>query len=95
MRFSMELGEEVSNITSNCRGKPFKSVCGSIKKGDDARAVYFATLQTGHADITLGLTVSVGRWSDDSAQTRGPVRKLRGEKIIYRMDLARSYSLVK
>jgi len=67
MMFSLELGEEVSNITCNCCGKPFKSVCGFIKRDNDAYAVYFATLHTGHSDITVGLTVSIGKWWDDSA----------------------------
>jgi hypothetical protein len=65
--FSLELGDEVSNITCNCCGKPFKSVCGFIKRDDDAYAVYFATLQTGHSDITVGLTISIGKWWDDTA----------------------------
>ena len=67
MIFSLELGEDVSNITCNCCGKPFKSVCGFIKKDDNAYAVYFATLHTGHSDIVVGLTVSIGKWWDDSA----------------------------
>ncbi len=65
--FSLELGEEVSNITCNCCGEGFKSVCGFIKKDDDAYGVYFATLHTGHSDITASLTISVGKWWDDTA----------------------------
>ncbi|MDE3063897.1 MAG: hypothetical protein KGJ51_12665, partial [Acidobacteriota bacterium] len=38
-----------------------------IKRDTDAYAVYFATLQTGHPDITVGLTVSIGKWWDDTA----------------------------
>src|SRR5215469_14551957 len=65
--YSLELGEEISNITCNCCGQQFKSVCGFIKKDDDAYAVYFATLHTGHSDIMVGLTVSIGKWWDDTA----------------------------
>ncbi len=65
--FSLELGNEVSNITCHCCGKPFKSVCGFIKRNGDAYAVYFATLQTGHDDTTVGLTISIGKWWDDTA----------------------------
>jgi hypothetical protein len=39
--FSLELGEEVSNIKCECCGQQFKSVCGFIKKDDDAYSVYF------------------------------------------------------
>jgi hypothetical protein len=67
MAFSLELGEDVSNISRNCCGEQFKSVCGFIKKDDDAYSVYFATLHTGHSDIMVGLTVSVGKWWDDTA----------------------------
>jgi hypothetical protein len=64
--FSLELGDEVANIACDCCGKPFKSVCGFIKKDDWAYSVYFATLHTGHDQISMGLTVSIGKWWDDS-----------------------------
>jgi hypothetical protein len=65
--FCLELGDEVSNKICNCCGEPYKSVVGFIKQDNDAYAVYFATLQTGHPDITVGLTVSIGKWWDDTA----------------------------
>jgi hypothetical protein len=64
--FSLELGSEVANLTCGCCGKPFKSVCGFITKDDWAYSVYFATLQTGHDQPAVGLTVSIGKWWDDS-----------------------------
>jgi hypothetical protein len=65
--FSLELGPEVANFNCDHCGKPFKSVCGFIKKDDWAYSVYFATLQTGHEKTTVGLTISIGKWWDDSA----------------------------
>ena len=65
--FSLELGDEVANKTCSCCGEQYKSVVGFIKRDDDAYAVYFATLQTGHSDIAVGLTVSIGKWWDDTA----------------------------
>lgn len=56
-----------SNITCGCCGKSFKSVCGFIKQDDDAYSVYFATLQTGHHEVEVGLTISIGKWWDDTA----------------------------
>lgn len=64
--FSLELGSEVANLTCDCCGKPFKSVCGFITKDDCAYSLYFATLQSGHDEIEVGLTVSIGKWWDDS-----------------------------
>ena len=69
--FSLEMGREVANLTCDCCGKPFKSVCGFIKKNDCAYSAYFATLQTGHEGIAVGLTVSIGKWWDDSAEAIG------------------------
>lgn len=63
---SLELGPEVANFVCNHCGHPFKSVNGFIKRDNWAYSVYFATLQTGHDDIEAGLTVSVGKWWDDS-----------------------------
>jgi len=65
--FSLELGKEISNKACSCRGKQYKSIVGFIKRDKDADAVYFASLQTGHKDIAVGLTVSIGKWWDDSA----------------------------
>jgi hypothetical protein len=65
--FSLELAEEISNIICDCCGERFKSVCGFIKKDDDAYSVYFATLYTGHSDIAMDLTLSIGKWWDDTA----------------------------
>jgi hypothetical protein len=64
--FSLELGPEVANIICDHCGHSFKSVNGFIKKDDWAYSIYFATLQTGHDDIEAGLTVSIGKWWDDS-----------------------------
>ena len=64
--FSLELGKEIANLTCDCCGKPFKSVCGFLKKDDWAYSVYFATLQSGHQEIEVGLTISIGKWRDDS-----------------------------
>ena len=55
--FSLELGGEVANLTCGCCGKPFKSVCGFIKKDDWAHSTYFATLQSGHEEIGVDLLV--------------------------------------
>ena len=65
--FSLELGEEVSNITCDCCGERLKSVCGFIKKDNDAYSVYFATLHRGHSEIVVSLTISIGKWWDDTA----------------------------
>jgi hypothetical protein len=65
--FSLELGDEVSNKTCHCCGEQYKSVVGFIKRDNDAYAAYFAALQTGHRDITVGLTLSIGKWWDDTA----------------------------
>src|SRR3984957_1630307 len=63
---SLELGPEVANVVCDHCGKSFKSVNGYLKKDDWAYSLYFATLQTGHDNIEAGLTVSVGKWWDDS-----------------------------
>src|SRR6516165_3858527 len=65
-RFCVEGGSEVANLNCSCCGKPFKSVCGFIKKDNWAYSTYFATLQSGHDEIGVGLTVSIGKWWDDS-----------------------------
>lgn len=65
--FSLELGDEVSNKICDCCGEQYKSVVGFITQDGDAYATYFATLQTGRPEITVGLTLSIGKWWDDTA----------------------------
>jgi hypothetical protein len=43
-----------------------QSVNGFIKKDDFAYSIYFATLQTGHDSIVAGLTISIGKWWNDT-----------------------------
>lgn len=64
--FSLELGSDVANLACDCCGKPFKSVNGFIKKDGWAYSAYFATLQTGHDEIAVGMSVSIGKWWDES-----------------------------
>ena len=56
----------MANLVCYHCGHPFKSVHGFIKKDDGAYSIYFSTLQTGHDAIDAGLTVSIGKWWDDS-----------------------------
>jgi hypothetical protein len=65
--FTLELGPEVANLTCDHCGKPFQSVCGFISKDDWAYSVYFAALQTGHDAIEVGLSLSIGKWWENSA----------------------------
>ena len=65
--FSLELGDEVINKACECCGEQYKNVVGFITQDNDAYAVYFAKLRTGHPEITVGLTVSIGKWWDDTA----------------------------
>jgi hypothetical protein len=64
--YSLELGTDVANLTCACCDRSFKSVCGFITKDEWAYSTYFATLQIGHDNIRVGLTVSIGKWWDDS-----------------------------
>jgi hypothetical protein len=66
--FSLELGSEVAKLECNCCNKPFHSVCGFIKKDDWAYSVYFAKLNTGQTETEVGLTLSIGKWWDDSKE---------------------------
>ena len=43
------------------------SVCGFISRDGDAYSTYFALLHTGHDEIVVLLTISIGKWWDDEA----------------------------
>jgi hypothetical protein len=64
---TLELGEELSDIGCEQCGGTHKSAYGFVYKAGDAYGVYFATLHTGHAEPSVGLTLSIGKWWDDNA----------------------------
>jgi hypothetical protein len=66
-RFSLELAEDITSITCSHCGKQLKSVCGFITRKGDAYSTYFALLHTGHNEIVVLLTISIGKWWDDEA----------------------------
>ena len=66
-RFSLELGEDVASVTCSDCGKQLSSVCGFITRDGDAYSTYFALLHTGHDEIVVLLTISIGKWWDDDA----------------------------
>jgi hypothetical protein len=63
----LELGETLPDICCDGCGGIHKTAYGFIYRDDDAYGVYFATLHTGHAEPTVGLTLSLGKWWDDEA----------------------------
>ena len=65
--FTLELGEQLSDIACEQCGGIHKSAYGFICKLGDAFALYFATLHTGHPEPSVGLTLSVGKWRDEEA----------------------------
>src|SRR5215470_8214971 len=66
-RFSLELAKDVAKVACSGCGKPLTSVCGFIKRDGDAYSTYFALLHTGHDEIVVLLTISIGKWWDDEA----------------------------
>jgi hypothetical protein len=65
--FSLELAEDVASINCSHCGKQLTSVCGFITRDGDAYSTYFALLHTGHEEIVVFLTISIGKWWDDEA----------------------------
>ena len=64
---SLELAEDVASITCGHCGKQLTCVCGFITRDGDAYSTCFALLHTGHNEIVVLLTISIGKWWDDEA----------------------------
>jgi hypothetical protein len=64
---SLELGEQIVDIGCSYCGGRHKSAYGFICKDGDAYSVYYATLHTGRQDPSAGLTLSIGKWWENSA----------------------------
>lgn len=64
---TLEVGERLSEIGCDGCGGTHRSAYGFVYRDGDAYGLYFATLHTGHAEPSVGLTLSIGKWWDDDA----------------------------
>lgn len=65
--FELELSDRMVNLICDCCGEPVQRVWGYVSKNNEAYAVYFGLLVKHDDDRWVGLTVSVGKWWDDSS----------------------------
>ncbi len=66
-RFSLELSKDTTSVICTHCGKQLSSVCGFISRDGEAYCTYFALLHTGHDEIVVLLTISIGKWWDENA----------------------------
>ena len=60
--YSVDLNEEIQTFACPDCGETSLTVWGFIHKNGTAHAVYYAGLMTGHSQISVRLTVSIGDW---------------------------------
>jgi len=65
--YSLEPGDTVWHITCKCCGRKKNRVIGFVYKDGRGHAKYYALLNIEEERPRVGLTVSVGPWSDRSA----------------------------
>lgn len=67
--YSLEAGETVWHITCKCCGRMKNRVIGFVCKNGRGHARYYALLNVEEKRPRVGLTLSVGPWSDRSARS--------------------------
>lgn len=66
MAYRLELGPKLREVVCECCGQIKNRVWGTVSQDNAARAVYFALLNIDEPEPRVGLTLSVGPWSDDA-----------------------------
>jgi hypothetical protein len=66
MQYRLELGPNVREVVCECCGQIKNRVWGTVSRDNVARAVYFALLNIDEPEPRVGLTLSVGPWSDEA-----------------------------
>ena len=67
--YSLEAGETVWHITCKCCVRKKNRVIGFVRKDSRGHAKYYALLNVEEERPRVGLTISVGPWSDLSARS--------------------------
>jgi hypothetical protein len=67
MAYGLELGPKVREVVCECCGQIKNRVWGFVSRDGVAHAVYYALLNIDEPEPRLGLTLSVGDWSDEKA----------------------------
>ena len=62
--YGLETGEYIYRLTCDCCGSEKNRVWGFVSKKGDAHAVYYALLNVTEEEPRVGLTLSVGPWSE-------------------------------
>ena len=65
-RYSLEIGETLWHITCSCCGRKKNRVIGFVCQNGCGHAKYYALLNVEEKLPRVGLTISVGEWSDRS-----------------------------
>src|SRR5271169_196352 len=67
--YSIEFNDFVKPFVCTHCGEQSLTVWGWIEKSNLAHAVYYAGLMTGHEEVSVRLTVSIGGWGEPSSPT--------------------------
>lgn len=65
--YAIELNERIKTFDCPDCGKKSLTVWGFVSKNNEAHAVYYAGLMTGHEQVSVRLTISIGGWGVDNA----------------------------
>ena len=66
MPYVLQLGPKLREVVCDCCGQIKNRVWGTVSRANVAHAVYFALLNSDEPQPRVGLTLSVGPWSDET-----------------------------
>lgn len=90
--YSVDLNEKIKTFECSDCGKTCMTVWGFIRKDGNAHAVYYAGLMTGHSELSVRLTVSIGDWG--TTYVEGQDALLRSWIFIEAQPTADSYEMM-
>jgi hypothetical protein len=63
--YGIEFNDKVKSFRCPHCGEESMTVWGWVSKDNAAHAAYFANLMTGHQEISVRLTISIGGWGEE------------------------------
>jgi hypothetical protein len=65
-KYAIELNERIKTFDCPDCGKKSMTVWGFVSRNNAAHAVYYAGLMTGHDQVSVRLTISIGGWGAEN-----------------------------
>ena len=82
-KYAIDLNERIKTFDCPDCGKKSMTVWGFVSRNNAAHAVYYAGLMTGHDQVSVRLTISIGGWGAENVdELRQSLERTPADSIV-------------